>query len=814
LSLSAITKLLSAEWKNLSKEQKQLMYSSLINLILNSRDMPGFLIGGISKLLARLCRFGWNELEEIKQISSTLESVLPSSPFLLFPVIKFYEELINEISEPIKGRSLTLNRKIAVSFRDEGLGKIFNFTLFSLNNQLQTLPVNLLAGLLTVLHQCLNFDFLGVSSDETCEDTICLQIPLQWKSHFENPNIFSLLRFIILESQGEVEVLALRVFNHIGAIRKTIFSGSLELKSNYIGEYLNVTKVFMDSNKFEGDSLFEFIQAVKRFLYNFGIKDVTESPAFDEWIKSLANYSVGLFTRQDAVISGIDSSMIIWKYLANESHLQLSSSKPVSQYVLPLFQKFLEYTLASVSLGSFDGDKENDLKEQIELISNFVIYEYVETGKILENHFSSLLELELFGEQEQCKLTWLILIASGMISMRDNKNTDGHLNLDAILIQLVFKTISKVPNSLECLQVSFVMFFQGLGKAYINSSYEKLWSMFYQSMGTEETVDRVLTPIFETCFNHLSVSSSGRLLRYSLDLLEVLSKGYYSNKYLVKNELIQKLMVQYKTYSICMQSNKLRMRLLLCLTHLWMNEDISVPVENFLAPLSDAIQAVSENLNSRDFELLFKELEGICVALQSQKNYLDFFEWFYFRFSIVMTACQHFLYDLNVMEALLDFLTELVCSRNSRIKFDTSTSYGLVLFKNVSSVVIGYGKIILECRGNSEMFKKFEKKIRKIVFIMNHLMNGGYVCFGVFEVYNDSCFFEALQMTFNFIDLVSTTEIMVIFRKTYVKLLDGLYEFIELVCKSHLKTLFTRLSKDCYSHLFYIMIQGVRSSSN
>ena len=729
--------------------------------MVNSRDMPSFLVGGISKLLARLCRFGWNELDEIKQVSSTLESVLPSNPNLMFPILKFYEEIIAEISEPVKGRSLSSNRKIAVSFRDEGLGKIFNFALFTLNSQLQSLPVNLLSSLLTLLHLSLNFDFLGVSSDETCEDTVCLQIPMQWKSHFENPSFFGLLRFIIAEAEGEVEVLALRVFNHIGAIRKSIFSGSVEMKSNYINEYLKVSKILMDSKKFENDALFEFIQAIKRFLFNFGIKDVTDCSQFEEWIKSLANFSVNLFTRVESVISGNESSMVIWKFLSNEAQIQLASHQPVSQFIVPLFQKFIEYTLINISPESFEWDKESDLKEHIELISNFSLYHYVEIGKIIENSFNEIIELDIIKEREQAKLTWIILIASGMISMRDNKNTDAHLSLDAVYVQLIFKTISKIQPSIECLQVSCVMFFQGLGKAYINSSYEKLWLLFEQSMNTDQTVDKILTPIFEITFSNLSSSSSSRLIKYSLDLFELLSKGYYSNKFLIKNEMIQKLMVQYKVIPLCMQNSKFRMRLLNSLTHLWMNEDIILPVESFLAPMSDAIQNVQNSLNSREFDLLFKELEGICVALQSQKNYLDFFEWFYYRFSVVITACQNFLYDLDVMDSLLGFLAELVNSRNSRIKFDPATSYGLVLFKNVSSVIVGYGKVILEARGNHEMFKKFEKKIRKVVSIMNCLLAGGYTSFGVFEVYNDPCFYEALQMTFNIIDLIPASEIMV-----------------------------------------------------
>ena len=90
---------------------------------------------------------------------------------------KFFEELISEISEPVKGRSLSMSRKIAVSFRDEGLGGIFNYCLYIFANKMQDIAKSLLISVLGVMHQCMNFDFLGISSDETSDDSLALQIP-------------------------------------------------------------------------------------------------------------------------------------------------------------------------------------------------------------------------------------------------------------------------------------------------------------------------------------------------------------------------------------------------------------------------------------------------------------------------------------------------------------------------------------------------------------------------------------------------------------------------------------------------------------
>lgn len=767
LSISSITKLLNSEWKTFSVQERTMIYQTLFSMLFSPQEKASYLMGGIAKALARVCRFGWIEIEEIKQVTLAIEGVAAQNMALLQAGFKFYEELIAEIGEPIKGRSLSLNRKIAVSFRDEALGQIFSYGLKTLSTKMQELPRNLLASVLSVVHMCLNFDFLGISSDETTEDTLCLQVPMSWKSHFENPAVFDILEFIVLNACDEVETLSLRVLNHTGAVRKSIFSGNAEVKQGYIAKYLKITDHIMRAKKLESDSLFEFINALKRFLSNFTLKDIAEIEAFDTWLQTLATFSLGLFTREEAITSGNESSMLVWNYLAFEGHHQLQQKEAqLSQFVIGLFKAFLNCTLSKVRPNILSPDNETDLKDHIEMISNFSVYYYSEVTKILEEvYMDHLNKCEVItSESFQGKFAWMIAISSGLISLRDGKTNDIEIQMDALLIQLVFQTISKIPEAIECLETSYLLFFSGLSKSYINSSYEKLWFVLDNSQSSsDETINRLLTSILEKCFKNLSIISSSRIAKYSLELFEQLSKGYYSNKMMVKNELIQNLMLQYKTFPLCLHSSKLRFRIFNSLTYMWVNEDLSTPIETFLAPMAEHLTLLLESPDARNYEFVFRELEGVCFGLQNQRTYFEFFEWFYERFGIVMAACQNFLYEDKVMESMLKFLLELVYSRNSRVKFDPATSYGVVLFRNLSNVINGYGKVIIENSSLGDFFKKFYSRIRKILGIMMYLLGGAYVPFGVFEVYGDTCFVESLRTCFLVLDTVPRSEISVFY---------------------------------------------------
>ena len=67
----------------------------------------------------------------------------------------------------------------------------------------------------------------------------------------------------------------------MGAVRKSIFSSNVEYKQAYMVKYLKSTENILINKKLEGDSLFEFVQSIKKFVINFGIKDVSDLPGFE-----------------------------------------------------------------------------------------------------------------------------------------------------------------------------------------------------------------------------------------------------------------------------------------------------------------------------------------------------------------------------------------------------------------------------------------------------------------------------------------------------------------------------------------------------
>lgn len=106
------------------------------------------------------------------------------------------------------------------------------------------------------------------------------------------------------------------------------------------------------------------------------------------------------------------------------------------------------------------------------------------------------------------------------------------------------------------------------------------------------------------------------------------------------------------------------------------------------------------------------------------------------------------------------------------------------------------------CEGLSE--QKF-KLMYKILAVLTNVLFGTYVPFGVFKVYGDTCFTDSLAVAFALISSVDPAEL-----KTYSKLQEQVFEFIEHVHKSSLPLVFTALQPSAFLASVDSLCTGIR----
>jgi hypothetical protein len=92
----------------------------------------------------------------------------------MIPVgLRFFEELIRDVVDPLKNRAMLLHRKTAFDFKNSSLRYIGEVAVSLMETQY-------VGKAFDVLSRVLGFDFLGITLDETSEDPTSIQFPTDW----------------------------------------------------------------------------------------------------------------------------------------------------------------------------------------------------------------------------------------------------------------------------------------------------------------------------------------------------------------------------------------------------------------------------------------------------------------------------------------------------------------------------------------------------------------------------------------------------------------------------------------------------------
>ncbi|TRZ06509.1 hypothetical protein HGM15179_020598, partial [Zosterops borbonicus] len=132
---------------------------------------------------------------------------------------------------------LTKHRKIASSFRDSSLFDIFTLSC-SLLKQASGKTLNLhdesqhglLMQLLKLTHNCLNFDFIGTSTDESSDDLCTVQIPTSWRSAFLDSSTLQLFFDLYHSIPPSFSPLVLSCLVQIASVRRSLFNNAERAK--------------------------------------------------------------------------------------------------------------------------------------------------------------------------------------------------------------------------------------------------------------------------------------------------------------------------------------------------------------------------------------------------------------------------------------------------------------------------------------------------------------------------------------------------------------------------------------------------------
>jgi hypothetical protein len=247
-------------------------------------------------------------------------------------------------------------------------------------------------------------------------------------------------------------------------------------------------------------------------------------------------------------------------------------------------------------------------------------------------------------------------------------------------------------------------------------------------------------------------------------------------------------------------------------------------------------------------EGLFRDLRGVVAATAQRKHYSLVFEWLYPQHIPVVVACLEAWAPTHprVAHSVLKFVDELCFNRGNRLQFDPSSASGILLFREVSKCVVAYSRHALaaaqadaeraagggggEANGNgiggeatattakarrrssatggaggADAYSRRYKGVWIALQALTRALNGGYVNFGVFDLYGDRALRDALSGALAAALSVPLPDVL-----AHRKVCRAYFALLETLCHGHVAQL-AQQPGETFARLAASLEHGVKS---
>ncbi|XP_035214477.1 exportin-7-like isoform X2 [Stegodyphus dumicola] len=834
--------------------------------------MASFVTQALVLLFARITKIGWFDSYKkdyvFRNLISQLSGFLQGSVEYCSIGVQLLSQVtceINQITEAEANKSLTKQRKAATSFRDTELYDIFRLACDYLRGALESWKTptfkdeaehNLMNSLLRLAYNCISFDFIGTSPDESTDDLCTVQIPTNWRPAFLDFNSLQLFFDLYHCLTPSLSSVALLCIVQIASVRRTLFNN--EERGKYLGQLVNGIKCILENPQKLSDSnnYHEFCRLLARLKTNYQLGELVRVESYPDTISLIAKFTVTSLQMWQFAPNSIHYLLSLWqRMVASVPYVKASEPHLLETYTPEVTHAFITSRLDSVAVILRDGleDPLEDLgmvQQQLDQLSIIGRCEYEKTCTLLVQLFDQTAQRyqELINNVpasqvdvaiKEGQLTWLVYIIAAAIGGRVSFNAaDEYDAMDGELICRVLQLMNLTDNRIsqggcEKLELATIYFFEQFRKIYVGDQIQrtsKVYKRLSEVLGVADEA-MVLSVFIRKILTNLKYwSRSEQIINRTLQLLSDLSVGYTSVRKLVKLEEVQFMLNNHTSEHFpflgsAMQLSDMRCRSIfytalgrLLLINLGEDED---KFEQFMMPLTATFETVGNALAAAETSVfnesetkklligLARDLRGLAFAFNSKISYMMLFEWIYPTYTpILHRAIEMWYHDPSVTTPVLKLFAELVVNRSQRLQFDVSSPNGILLFREASKVIVNYGSRILTMTAvpKDQIYKMKLKGISICFSMLKSALCGGYVNFGVFRWYGDVALDDALNTFVKMLLSIPQPDLL-----HYPKLSQTYYVLLECLAQDHMNFLST-LEPQLFLYILSSISEGLSSS--
>ena len=474
-------------------------------------------------------------------------------------------------------------------------------------------------------------------------------------------------------------------------------------------------------------------------------------------------------------------------------------------------------------------------------------------------------------EGQLCWLTYIVGAIVGGHSWSSTQTAVGEETIDASLSRRILQLSQGMDYRLTSsngmgrsdvrLEQAMLYYFQNFRRVYMfmwdqmsgggsGSPGESLSAVGMMAAKLDASGPSTKQKVYLRMFEHLSmgdhtavanliVTKMGNNLKYwpedqdliskTLELLHDMAQGYSSSKLLLSLDTIRFLSINHteEHFPFLSIPGNARQRTIFhaTLTRLLLStsgeEKLGISFEQFLEPILTRLLQLGA-LSPVDLRGegcrqpligVFRDLRGITASLHNRKTYNSLFDSLHPQHLPFLSKVADVWHDqTDVIISLLRFLHEFCHNKANRVNFDQSSPNGILLFRCTSDVVCAYGKRLLSVpllsSNDSQIYKKRYKGLSLALNILTSALGGNYVCFGVFDLYNDPALDNALDVALRLVLTVPLDDI-----NAYPKLSKAYYSFVEILFRNHRKPAFA-LETTVFMQIMSTVHDGLQSNDS
>ncbi|KAH9686615.1 Importin N-terminal domain-containing protein [Citrus sinensis] len=635
---------------------------------------------------------------------------------------------------------------------------------------------------LSLCLKCLSFDFVGTSIDESSEEFGTVQIPSAWRPVLEDPSTLQIFFDYYAITEAPLSKEALECLVRLASVRRSLFTNDAA-RSKFLAHLMTGTKEILQTGQglADHDNYHEYCRLLGRFRVNYQLSELVNVEGYSDWIQLVAEFTLKSLQSWQWASSSVYYLLGLWSRLVTSvPYLKGDAPSLLDEFVPKITEGFITSRFNSVQAGFPDDLSDNPLdnvellQDQLDCFPYLCRFQYENSGLYIINTMEPILQsyterarMQTGDKSEisviEAKLAWIVHIIAAIVkikqctgcSLESQEVLDAELS--ARVLQLINVTDSGLHSQRYCelskqrLDRAILTFFQHFRKSYVGDqamhSSKQLYARLSELLGLHDHLLLLNVIVGKIATNLKCYTESQEVIDHTLSLFLELASGLEST-----------------------------------------------PDSMFR---TDAVKCALIGL--------MRDLRGIAMATNSRRTYGLLFDWLYpAHMPLLLKGISHWTDTPEVTTPLLKFMAEFVLNKAQRLTFDSSSPNGILLFREVSKLIVAYGSRVLSLPNAADIYAYKYKGMWICFTILARALAGNYVNFGVFELYGDRALSDALDIALKMTLSIPLADIL-----AFRKLTKAYFAFLEVLFSSHI-TFILNLNTNTFMHIVGSLESGLK----